>query len=58
MEQAVIAGGVHTQAPGGGRIQADTTMLEFDNVKDFIRRFDDYTATRKERRKQAKSEKV
>ena len=58
LEQAVIAGGSHSQADDAGRIQANTTMLEFDNVTDFIRRFDDYTATRKERRKQAKSEKV
>lgn len=56
LEQAVIAGGVHTNTEGGERIPADTTLLEFDNVKDFIRRFDDYTATRKERRKLAKSE--
>jgi hypothetical protein len=58
LEQAVIAGGAHTSVEGGERIPADTTMLEFDNVKDFIRRFDDYTAVRKERRKAAKSEKL
>lgn len=57
LEQAVIAGGAHTQA-GETIVPADTTMLEFDNVKDFIRRFDDYTAVRKERRRAAKSDKV
>jgi len=58
LEQAVIAGGMYTESPDGAHIQADTTMLEFDNVKDFIRRFDDYTTSRKERRKQAKNEKI
>jgi hypothetical protein len=58
LEQSVIDGGAHTDSPNGAHIPADTTMLEFDNVKDFIRRFDDYTAGRKERRKQAKVEKA
>ena len=58
LEQAVIAGGAHTDSSEGGHIPADTTMLEFDNVQDFIRRFDSYTEDRKERRRQAKSERT
>ena len=58
LEQSVIAGGAQTNSVNGGQIPADTTMLEFDNVKDFITRFDAYTHSRKERRKQVKSEKI
>lgn len=58
LEQSIINGGAHTETPNGGHIQADTTMLEFDNVKDFISKFDTYMHNRKERRRLAKSEKV
>ena len=57
MEQQVIAGGASTPAPDGTSTPADGAMLNFDNVKDFIHRFDSYTASRRERRRQAKSEK-
>ena len=55
MEQSVINGGAHSGEQHG---QPDNTMLEFDNVQEFIRRFDSYTEGRKERRRAAKIEKV
>jgi hypothetical protein len=57
MEQTMINGGAHTIAMDGSSTPADGSMLNFDNVKDFIHRFDTYTSNRRERRKQVKSEK-
>lgn len=58
IEQALIDGttsldpthaSAHTDGHSTGR-----SMLQFDNVKDFISRFDDYTDKRRERRRQSK----
>lgn len=54
MEQQHLDGGAATPASDGTTAPADGSMLNFDNVKDFIHRFDTYTSNRRERRKQAK----
>lgn len=58
IEQAILTGGLFTQSENGGKIQSDTTMLEFDNVKDFVIKYENYTEGRKKRRREAKTEKV
>lgn len=52
-----IEGGAATPAGDGSTTPADVGILNFDNVKDFITRFDTYTTNRRERRKQAKMDK-
>lgn len=43
IEQAVIAGDTRTSMSDAGEYHVDSAMLSFDNVQDFIRRFDEYT---------------
>lgn len=57
IEQSVIAGGAHEAAPmGGSPVTVDSNLLKFDNVKEFITKFDDYTRTRRERRRLGREE--
>jgi hypothetical protein len=55
IEQAVIEGDTQTTHAGGGQYHVDSAMLSFDNVQDFIQRFDDYTDRRRARRRTAKT---
>jgi hypothetical protein len=57
LEKALIDG-LTADAPDGSPMQVDTTMLTFDNVQDFITRYDDYTGKRRERRRQGRSAKT
>lgn len=54
IEQTYIDGGAYEAAGENGIPILDTSMLSFDNVKDFINRYDDYAKNRRERRRQAK----
>lgn len=54
IEQTQINGGAFTPSANGKNPQADNTYLNFDNVQDFITRYDDMTRTRRERRRAAK----
>lgn len=54
IEQAVIEGDTQTTTYGGGQYHVDSAMLSFDNVQDFIRKFDDYTDKRRARRRTPK----
>lgn len=55
IEQAQIDGGAHVQPEDGGTSTSNgDSMLKFDNVKDFITRFDEHTSARRERRRAAK----
>lgn len=54
IEQAVIEGDTQATAQGGGQYHVDSAMLSFDNVQEFIQRFDDYTDRRRERRRAMK----
>ena len=54
MEQQHIDGSTYEHALDGSTMQADPTMLSFDNVKDFISRYDDYSHKRRERRRVTK----
>ena len=51
IEQAVISGDTQTTHAGGGQYHVDSAMLAFDNVREFIQRFDDYTSRRRARRR-------
>lgn len=51
IEDAIITGGTHTAPDGSGQYQIDTEMLSFDNVQEFIQKFDEYTDKRRERRR-------
>lgn len=51
IEDAIITGGTHSSQDGSGRFQVDTEMLSFDNVQEFIQKFDEYTDKRRERRR-------
>lgn len=53
IEQAVIEGDTQTTTYGGGQYHVDKDMLSFDNVQDFIRKFDDYTDKRRARRRRS-----
>jgi hypothetical protein len=57
IEQSVIAGGSHSGPSDGATANVDGGLLAFDNVKDFINRYDTYTSNRRERRRQAKQAK-
>jgi hypothetical protein len=50
-EQQVINGGASTAGLDGSTAPADSTMLNFDNVKDFIHRFDQSATERRDRRR-------
>ena len=54
IEEAVIAGDTRTSQSPTGEYHVDSSMLSFDNVQEFIRRFDDYTDRARARRKLAK----
>ena len=54
IEEAVIAGDTRTSQSATGEYHVDCSMLSFDNVQEFIRRFDDYTDRARARRKLAK----
>lgn len=54
IEQTQINGGAFSPAANGKNPQADNTYLNFDNVQEFITRYDDMTRTRRERRRAAK----
>ena len=54
MEKQHIDGTTYEHALDGGTLQADPTMLSFDNVQDFINRYDDYSHKRRERRRVTK----
>lgn len=43
--------GTASDNPDGSPMPADSTMLSFDNVQDFITRYDEYSSKRRERRK-------
>jgi hypothetical protein len=55
VEKAYIDGGAHVRGEHGQNPQGDSNILKFDNVSDFINRYDDYTSKRAARRKQAKT---
>lgn len=55
IEQAIIEGGTHESPIDGGQISVDSNMLSFDNVKDFINRYDEHANKRRERRRNAKA---
>lgn len=55
IEQAIIDGGTHESPMNGGQINVDSSMLSFDNVKDFINNYDTHASKRRERRRQAKA---
>lgn len=55
IEQAVIAGDTQTTHAGGGQYHVDSAMLSFDNVQEFIQRFDEYTDKRRVRRRVIKA---
>lgn len=55
IEQSVINGGAQTNVEGATVPHVDSGMLKFDNVQDFITRYDSYTASRRERRRQSKA---
>lgn len=55
IEQAVIHGDTQATHAGGGQYHVDSAMLSFDNVQEFIQRFDDYTDRRRARRRMAKT---
>lgn len=54
IEEAVIAGDTRTSPSIDGSYHVDSSMLSFDNVQEFIRRFDDYHERMRARRKTAK----
>lgn len=54
IEEAVIAGDTRTSPSIDGSYHVDSSMLSFDNVQEFIRRFDDYHERMRTRRKTAK----
>jgi hypothetical protein len=57
MEQQAIEGGAHMLTGDGDTVlgtQPDSGMLKFDNVQDFIRRFDSYTSNRRQRRRRTR----
>jgi hypothetical protein len=54
MEKQHIDGTNYEHAPDGSGMAPDTTMLSFDNVQDFISRYDDYSHKRRERRRVTK----
>jgi DNA-directed RNA polymerase specialized sigma24 family protein len=54
IEQAYIDGGFQENAEGS-HSTADTTLLSFDNVKEFIQQYDNHTEKRRERRRQTKA---
>tara|TARA_R110000868_G_scaffold79604_29_gene226473 strand:+ start:240 stop:779 length:540 start_codon:yes stop_codon:yes gene_type:complete len=58
IEQAVIEGDTQTTTYGGGQYHVDSAMLSFDNVQEFIRKYDDYTDKRRERRRVSRDEAV
>ena len=54
IEEAVIAGDTRTSQSPEGTYHVDNDMLSFDNVQEFIRRFDEYHENMRVRRKTAK----
>ena len=54
IQNAVIDGS--TATTGEGHFHVDTELLSFDNVQEFITKFDEYTDKRRERRKVMKPE--
>jgi hypothetical protein len=56
LEKALIDGNTHEHAADGGSMQQDSSMLNFDNVQDFITRYDDMTGKRRDRRKFTKAQ--
>lgn len=54
MEKAAIDGGMADNPQDGPAIQPDTTMLNFENVQDFITRYDEHAGKRRERRRVGK----
>jgi len=54
MEDAIISGDTHTSPDGSGHFRVDTEMLSYENVQDFIQRFDEYHDKRRERRREMK----
>lgn len=57
INQAIIDGATQFNPMEGNSFQVDTSMLNFDNVKDFINQFESYATNRRERRKKAKEPK-
>lgn len=53
IEQSVIDTGLDTSVPHADG-STGKKILQFENVQDFIERFDTYTSNRRERRRQAK----
>ena len=51
IEDAIITGSTLTTPDGMGRVQIDTELLSFDNVQEFIQKFDEYTDKRRARRR-------
>lgn len=56
IQHAVESGDTSQAASGDGRYHVDGSMLNFDNVQEFIGKFDEYTAKRRARRKTSKAE--
>lgn len=50
-EAALIAGGAYTSPDGSGRFQVDSELLSFENVQEFIQKFDESTEKRRARRR-------
>lgn len=55
IEHAIIAGETQASPDDSNSFHVDTELLSYDNVQEFIRRFDEYTDRRRERRKTTKT---
>jgi len=57
IEQALISGHTADCPEHGGDLQVDSHMLAFDNVQDFINRYDDHASKRRARRRDSLAKK-
>ena len=54
IENAIVSGTTQTSPDGAGHFHIDTELLSFENVQEFIRKFDEYTDKRRDRRRVSK----
>jgi hypothetical protein len=54
IENAIVSGTTQTSPDGAGHFHIDTELLSFENVQEFIRKFDEYTDRRRDRRRVSK----
>lgn len=55
LEKAIIDGDTADTPRDGGQMQVDSTMLSFENVQEFINRYDEYSTKRRARRRQVRN---